>query len=80
MSNRIEQKKSSTEVKDRTKVRKEKLAGFFFDLAKLTFAALVLGGLSPIISNNAQGINWISIIAGSLATYFFASFANRILK
>ena len=29
------------------KVR-EKLSGFFFDLAKLVFAAMALGGLTPI--------------------------------
>ena len=30
--------------KDKIKSRKEKLAGYFYDLSKLTFAALVLGG------------------------------------
>ena len=33
------------------KVR-EKLSGFFFDLAKLVFAAMVLGGLTPILSGS----------------------------
>lgn len=32
--------------KDKIKSRKEKLAGYFYDLSKLTFAALVLGGMS----------------------------------
>lgn len=32
--------------KDKMKTRKEKLAGYFFDLSKLIFTAMVLGGMS----------------------------------
>lgn len=35
--------------KDKIKSRKEKLAGYFYDLSKLTFAALVLGGMSSFL-------------------------------
>ena len=40
-------RKANEKVEQRNNLRREKLAGFFFDLAKLIFAALVLGGLSP---------------------------------
>lgn len=80
MSNFSEQQKAKTEVKEKNKVRREKLAGYFFDLSKLIFAALVLGGISPLFSENSQSISWWSIIVGGYATYIFAYFANKILK
>ncbi len=36
----------SRDEKDKTKVRKEKLAGYFFDISKLSFGAMGLGGLT----------------------------------
>jgi len=79
-SNWSEQQKARTEVKEQNKVRKEKLAGYFFNLSQLTFAGLVLGGISPLFSDNAQSISWFSVVAGGYATYIFAFFANKILK
>ena len=68
------------EGKEKDKVRREKLAGYFFDLSKLIFAALVLGGITPFFTNMSNDINWITILLGGFSTYIFASFANRILK
>lgn len=80
MSNFSEQQKVKTEVKEKNKVRKEKLAGYFFNLSQLTFAALVLGGVTPLFTNQANISNWITIPFGILSTYVFATIANRILK
>lgn len=66
--------------KDKTKSRKEKLADYFYDLSKLTFAALVLGGLSSIITDNFSSVNIILMICGAIFTYITAFLANRILK
>ena len=66
--------------KDKTKSRKEKLADYFYDLSKLTFAALVLGGLSSIITENFSYVNIILMICGAIFTYMTAFLANRILK
>lgn len=79
-SNWSEQLEVKTEAKERNKVRKEKLTGYFFDLSKLTFAAIVLGGISPLFSENVQSISWVSVVVGCYATYIFALFANKILK
>jgi len=79
-SNWSEQQKAKTEVKEQNKVRREKLAGYFFNLSQLTFAGLVLGGLSPLITDDMEKINIVSIMFGTFATYFFAFFAKRILK
>lgn len=79
-SNWSEQQKARTEVKEQNKVRREKLAGYFFNLSQLTFAAIVLGGLSPLITDEPQKINVILILSGVFSTFFLAFFANKILK
>lgn len=78
-SNLNEQQKTRTEVKEKNKVRREKLAGYFFNLSQLTFAGLVLGGIS-LFSEITQPISWWSVVVGGYATYIFAFFANKILK
>lgn len=80
MGNWSERQEVKKEVKEKDKVRREKLAGYFFDLSKLIFAALVLGGITPLFTNVTNGINWSTIILGTISTYMFANFANRILK
>lgn len=49
-------------------------------MSKLIFAALVLGGLTPLFSDSGAHVSWITMLSGLLAAYFFAYFANRILK
>lgn len=68
------------EQRDIERTRKEKLGGYFYDLSKLIFAGLVLGGLSPIFSGNNIKGNWIFIVLGSFATYLTAFLANRVFK
>lgn len=79
-SNWSEQQKRKGEVKEKNRTRREKLAGYFFDLSKLTFAALVLGGISPVITDAFEDIKAFPVLLGIFTTYFFAFFANRILK
>ena len=66
--------------KDKMKSRKEKLADYFYDLSKLIFAAMVLGGMSSIITENVSYTNIILMICGAIFTYLTAFLANRILK
>lgn len=67
--------------KDKMKTRKEKLAGYFFDLSKLIFTAMVLGGMSSLITGDFNPIyNSCMIIVGLISTYLTAYLANRILK
>lgn len=80
MGNFSEQQRIQTEVKEKNRTRREKLASYFFDLSKLTFAALVLGGISPLFSTNTFSVSWIGVVVGIYSTYIFAYFANRILK
>lgn len=61
MGNWSEQQEARKEVKNKDKVRREKLAGYFFDLSKLVFAALVLGGITPLFTNVSNEMNWFTI-------------------
>jgi len=79
-SNWSEQQKERTEVREKNKVRKEKLAGYFFSLSQLTFAAIVLGGLSPIFGLRYEAQDLVMLLFGLLTTITFAIFANNILK
>lgn len=80
MSNWEKKQEKKAETKEKDKTRRDKLAGYFFDLSKLIFAALVLGGITPLFTNISDGINWSTLILGVISTYMFANFANRILK
>ena len=61
------------------KVR-EKLAGFFFDLAKLVFAAMVLVGGVSIITDEPTSSQALLVIFGLFFTAFIASIGYKILK
>ena len=66
--------------KDKMKSRKEKLADYFYDLSKLIFAAMVLGGMSSLYTGDFQPYTVYVIFAGAVFTYVTAYSANRILK
>lgn len=76
-----EQQEAKKEVKEKDKVRREKLAGLFFDLAKLSFAGLVIGGIVSIKPDNADYLIEIyRAIIGCIFTISLARTANTILK
>lgn len=80
MGNWSEQQTIKKETKEKDKVRREKLAGYFFNLSQLTFVALVLGGVTPLYTNIEIGINWYVLIAGAILTVILANIGNIILK
>ena len=64
---------------EKERVRKEKIASFFLDLGKLTFAASVLGGLTPLLTKNSF-LDWLVCILGVIVTVIFAGIGNKFLK
>lgn len=62
------------------KTQKEKLAGFYYDLAKLVFGAMVVGDLTPYLLGAAEGVNVLVLLIGGFATFFLARLGNTILK
>lgn len=66
--------------KDKTKVRKEKLAGYFYNISQLTFMGTGLGGFLPLLKGTATVGDINVFVFGSILTAFAAYFANRLLK
>lgn len=80
MSNFTKQLDEKKDTKEREKTRREKLAGYFFDLSKLIFTGLVIGGVTPLFADEPSKINWLTVLMGCFSTYMFALFANKLLK
>ena len=80
MGNFSRQQEEKKDVREKNKTRREKLAGYFFDLSKLSFAGLVIGVVIPLYSDLSNENNCYSICTGILLTIISAVFANKILK
>ena len=76
----IEQQDVKKEKKEKSKIRREKIAGYFLNLSQLTFVALVLGGITPLYLDVEHTISWYLLSAGVLTSYVFLMIANNILK
>ena len=76
-SENIEQRK---ELKEKDRVRREKLASYFYDSSKLVLAGVVIGGVTPIYTDNTEEINLGVVLIGSIATILLAWIGNKILK
>ena len=66
-----EQQEQLKEERTRNTTRREKLAGFFFDLAKLCFATVVLGGITPLFVNDIVNIRWGIVVSGVILHWAF---------
>lgn len=80
MGNWDKQQEARKDTKEKDKVRREKLAGFFYDASKLILAGVVIGGITPLYSDISKEINIYVIFAGVVATILLAWIANKILK
>lgn len=79
MSNFDNNRKRKEEEEKWNNTVKEILSKYFLDISKLVFAAIVLGGLTPILSSESRA-NWIIICCGTFVTLCFALIGYRILK
>lgn len=75
-----EQQETKKEVKERYQSRRENLGKFFFDLAKLTFAAIVLTEIIVLKTDILSSNDWAILLFGCLFTLIFALIGNKILK
>lgn len=81
MGNFSKMQEAKKEGKEKDKTRREKLASYFFDLSKLSFAGLVVGGIVSIKPDNADYLIEIyRAIIGCIFTISLARIANIILK
>ncbi len=61
--------------------RRKLLAGFLYDMAKLMFGSVAVGGLSPIfLGNELVAVNYVCIGVGTIGGLILAIAANEILK
>lgn len=69
------------EEKDKQKSRRENLGKFFYDLAKTTFAVMVLGNVATVFIGDADPVAMSALIVlGVVLTSILASIADRTLK
>jgi hypothetical protein len=80
MSNYSRLQEVKKENKEKDKVRREKLAGLFFDLAKLSFAGLVVGGIVSMKPDVDMTLDIYRVIIGGVSTIIFIRIGNTILK
>lgn len=80
MGNWSEQQDIKKEVKEKDKSRRENLGKFFYDLAKLTFAGVVIGGIIPLYSDPTNMVQWLLVATGFIFTILIATIAYRIFK
>lgn len=74
------QQEMKLENRERRKVRRENLNKFFYDLAKLVFAGVVIGGIPSIYKDALDFKSFTMIITGMFTTCMFALWANKLLK
>lgn len=80
MSNWSEKQEVKKERKEKDKTRREKLAGYFFDLSKLSFAGLVIGGIVSMKPDMNITLDIYRVIIGGFSTIIFIRIGNAILK
>ena len=62
MGNWVKHQEFKKENREKEKIRQEKLAGYFFDISKLSFAGLVIGIVLPLFSNVEDLKIWSAVI------------------
>jgi hypothetical protein len=69
---------SISDTKEKEKLRKEKLSGYFLDMSKLTFGATVLSGILPAFKS-ATVVDVIYTITGLVGTIWLYMIGRNIL-
>ena len=80
MGNWKKQQDELKEAKERDKLTKEVVAKYFLDLSKLIFTGIVLGGLTPMLTDISTNIHWETVFVGLVSTFFFGLLGYRVLK
>ena len=81
MSNFSKMQEEKKERKEKDKTRREKLAGYFFNLSQLTYTALVLGGMVLFFQGSVISLKLlILLVVGCILAYSWAKIGNNLLK
>lgn len=80
MGNWEKQLEVRKESKEKEKLSREILGKYFYDLSKLSFAAMVLGVVVPWFSEKSNFDYLILLVIGLLTTAFLGFFGYKIIK
>ncbi len=82
MGNWSEKQEIKKEGKEKDKVRREKLSGFFFNLAQVSFTILSLGLSITLVKEELYDniILMVLVSMGVVLTVLFAKIGNNILR
>ena len=80
MGNWEKQLEVRKESKQKEKLSREILGKYFYDLSKLSFAAMVLGVVVPWFSEKSNFDYLILLVIGLLTTAFLGFFGYKIIK
>lgn len=82
MGNFSKMQEIKKEGKEKDKVRREKLAGFFFNLAQVSFTILSLGLSITLVKEELYDniILMVLVSMGVVLTVLFAKIGNNILR
>lgn len=80
MSNFDNSRMRKEEAKKRDETRREKLAGYFFNLSQLTYTALVLGGMVLFFQGSKLNLLLtIMLFVGCVLAYALAKIGNNFI-
>lgn len=68
------------DFREKEKVRKENAGKFFYDLAKITFTVVALGGFTALFTEANNIKSWQTLLVGLVFTITLGLYANRLLK
>ena len=68
------------EANQSEKLSRETLGKYFYDLAKVTFTAMVVGGAVAWISDSASDSAWLLLLLGIVSTITLTYVGYRIIK
>ena len=74
------QQELKREEKELSKTRKGNLSKFVYDLAKVTFTGVVIGGVIQLYENPHDFGVWVMVGNGLVSTFLIEFYANKILK
>ena len=80
MGNWTDKQEVKKERKEKDKTRREKLAGYFYDISKLSFGGIVASIILPLLSDTENKTMWCVALFGISLTVSSAMLANKILK
>ena len=80
MSDFSNRQRKADNARERDNQRCDSLEGYLSDLSKLSFAGLVIGFITPLLTDGGGEANWSVIITGLVLTVLSAMLANKILE